>query len=73
MRVTTKEVQPACNMQKFVPISKSWRIRLNLVQCYLRITAMVCTQEIDKEINELKLSVNTRGRAVAIEFLSAFA
>mmetsp|Transcript_33967 Transcript_33967/g.47056 ORF Transcript_33967/g.47056 Transcript_33967/m.47056 type:complete len:170 (+) Transcript_33967:140-649(+) len=29
-------------------------------------------EEIDREINELKLSVNTRGRAVATEFLSAF-
>ena len=34
---------------------------------------MVYTHETDKEINELKMSVNARGRAVAIEFVSAFA
>lgn len=29
-------------------------------------------QDIDKEISELKLSVNTRGRLVATEFLKQF-
>jgi len=39
-----------------------------------KLVDFICTfmEEIDKEINELKLSVNTRGRAVATEFLSAF-
>ncbi|KAJ8445699.1 hypothetical protein Cgig2_026026 [Carnegiea gigantea] len=31
-----------------------------------------CFQDIDKEIRELKLSVNTRGRLVATEFLKQF-
>lgn len=29
-------------------------------------------QDIDKEISELKMSVNTRGRLVATEFLKQF-
>lgn len=29
-------------------------------------------QDIDKEISELKLSMNTRGRLVATEFLKQF-
>ena len=29
-------------------------------------------EDIDREINELKLSVNTRGRVVAHEFLGSF-
>jgi hypothetical protein len=39
-----------------------------------KLVDFICTfmEEIDKEINELKLTVNTRGRAVASEFLAAF-
>ena len=33
---------------------------------------MISIQDIDKEINELKLSINTRGRIVATEFLKQF-
>ena len=46
--------------------------------CFLVIFRLIAfqilssPQDIDKEISELKMSVNTRGRLVATEFLKQF-
>lgn len=39
---------------------------------FITINLVLFWQDIDKEISELKLSVNTRGRLVATEFLRQF-
>jgi hypothetical protein len=40
--------------------------------CYIDNLPNCSRQDIDKEISELKMSVNTRGRLVATEFLKQF-
>lgn len=46
---------------------------LLLSLCFDILTPLLLgLQDIDKEISELKMSVNTRGRLVATEFLKQF-
>jgi hypothetical protein len=46
--------------------------RLIYICCYIDNLPNCSRQDIDKEISELKMSVNTRGRLVATEFLKQF-
>ncbi|KAJ0093918.1 hypothetical protein Patl1_26034 [Pistacia atlantica] len=50
-----------------LPVRAGFKVSCNVVK-----NSMLGSIDIDKEISELKMSVNTRGRLVATEFLKQF-
>lgn len=60
------------NTSMYTYLHASRLIHISILVILITFQIVSSRQDIDKEISELKMSVNTRGRLVATEFLKQF-